>query len=71
VDHQTDVVGELDPDDLQQFAGVVGSDRKDLGRVGVGLEVDDSDGMVAGVENGGIEIPCLRADRWISTSAIS
>jgi hypothetical protein len=43
VDHQVDVIDELEPDDLQQIAGVVGSDRKDLGGIGFGVEVDDSD----------------------------
>lgn len=54
MDHEVDVVGEFKPDDLQQVAGVVGSDGEDLGRIGFVVEIDDSDGMVEGVEDGGI-----------------
>ena len=54
MDHEVGIVGELEPDDLQQIAGVVGSDRKDLGWIGVGLQVDDGENMVEGVEDGGI-----------------
>jgi hypothetical protein len=68
VDHEVDLVGEFEPDDLQQVAGVVGSDRKDLGWVGVGFEVDEGEGMVEGVSNGSVGDSGLRADRWISTS---
>lgn len=68
MDHQVDVVGEFEPDDLQQVAGFVGSDSEDLGWIGVGIEIDDGDGMVKGVADGASSIPCLRADRWISTS---
>ena len=52
--HEVDVVGELKPDDLQQVPGVIWSDGKDLGRVGVGFEVDEGKGMVEGVSNGGV-----------------
>lgn len=52
MDHEVDVVGELDPDDLQEVARMIRSDRKDLGRVGVGFEVDDCDGMVESGESG-------------------
>jgi hypothetical protein len=44
VDHEADVVGEFEPDDLQQIAGMVGSDRKDFGWVCVGFEVDEGEG---------------------------
>ncbi len=54
MDHEIGVVGEFEPNDLKQIAGVVGSDGKDLRRVGVGIEVDDGESMVEGVENGGI-----------------
>ena len=62
MDHEIDVVSELEPDDLKQIARVVGSDRKDLRRVGVGFEIDDGDGMVEGVEDGGIRyaVPARR-----------
>lgn len=59
MDHEVDVVGEFEPDDLQQIAGVVGSDRQNLGRVGVGIEVDDGEGVVQGVEDGGVEYSVL------------
>lgn len=54
MDHELDVVGELKPDDLQQIPGVIRSDRKDPGRVGVGIDIDDRERMVEGVEDGGI-----------------
>lgn len=54
MDHEIDLVGELEPDDLKQIAGVVGSDGKDLRWVGVRVEVDDGEGIVDSVEDGGI-----------------
>ncbi len=54
MNHQIDVVAEFEPDDLQQIAGSVGSDGKNLGWVGFGIEVDDGDGMVEGAEDGSI-----------------
>ena len=54
MDHQVDIVGEFEPDDLQQVPGVVGSDDKHRWRVGVGFEIDHGEGMVEGVENGSL-----------------
>lgn len=54
MDHQVALVGELKPNDLQQIAGVVRSNREDLGWVGFGFEVDDGEGMIEGVEDCGI-----------------
>ena len=34
--------------------GVVGSDCQNVGWVGVGIEVDDGEGNVQGVEDGGV-----------------
>jgi hypothetical protein len=52
MDHEVDIVRELDPDDLQQVPDVVGSDGEDLGWVGIGCEVDDGDGVVERVKDG-------------------
>ena len=49
MDHEAEVVGELEPDDLQQIAGPVRSDCQNRGWVGVGIEVNDGEGMVEGV----------------------
>jgi hypothetical protein len=54
VDHEIDVFGELEPDDLKQIAGMVRTDREDLWRIGVGFQVDDGEGMVESVDDGGI-----------------
>jgi hypothetical protein len=54
VNHEIDVIDKLEPDDLQQVPGGVGSDGEDLGRVGCGVEVDDGDGMVEGMEDGSV-----------------
>jgi hypothetical protein len=54
VDHEIDVVGEFEPKDFQQVASSVGSDSEDLGWVGVGIEIDDSEGIVQGVEDDGV-----------------
>lgn len=54
VDHEPDVVGKLKPDDLQEVPGVIGSDGKHLGWVGLGFEIDDGDDMLEGVENSGV-----------------
>jgi hypothetical protein len=54
VDHEIDVVGEFELDDFQQVASSVGSDGEDLGWVGVGIEIDDSEGIVQGVEDDGV-----------------
>lgn len=52
MDHEVDVVGELEPDDLQKIPSMIGSNSEHLGRVAVWLEVDDRDGMVEGMSNG-------------------
>ena len=39
VDHQCSAV-ELEPDDLDEVAGEVGADSEQLGRVGIGVEVE-------------------------------
>jgi hypothetical protein len=54
VDHEIDLFGELEPDDLRQIAGMVRSDREDLGRIGVEFQVDDGESMVEGVDDGRI-----------------
>jgi len=61
MDDEFGAVGEFEPNDLKQVAGVVGSDGEDLGRVSVGLEVDDGEGMIDGVSIVSSSIPCLRA----------
>ena len=52
MDHEVDIVRELDPDDLQQVPDVVGSNGEDLRWVGIGFEIDNGDGVVERVENG-------------------
>jgi hypothetical protein len=47
-----DIVGEFEPDDLQQVTGAVGLDGKDLWWVGFGFKIDDDEDMVEGVEDG-------------------
>ena len=69
MDHEIDLVCELEPDDLEQIACMVGSDRKDLWWISVGFQVDDGESMVEGMAAS--DTPRLRADRWISTCAIS
>jgi len=44
VDHEVDIVGEFEPDDLEQVADAVGSDGKDLWWVGFGFKIDDGEG---------------------------
>ena len=51
MDDEFGAVGEFEPYDLKQVAGVVGSFGEDLGRVSVGLEVDDGEGMIDGVKD--------------------
>ena len=53
MNHELDVI-ELEPNDLQQVPGVVRSNCKDFRRVGVGFEVDDGEGMVDGLKDGGV-----------------
>ncbi len=52
MDHEIDIVGELEPDDLQQVASAVGPDGKDLSWVGFGFKIDDGEDMVEGVKDG-------------------
>jgi hypothetical protein len=54
VDHEIDVLGEFESDDFQQVASSVGSDSEDLGWVGFGIEIDDGEGIVQGVEDDGV-----------------
>lgn len=53
VDHDG-LVGELEPDDLQQVAGAVGADGQHSGWVAVGLEVDDHDRVFERVDGRGV-----------------
>lgn len=52
MDHETDISGDLDPDDFEEVAGVIRPDCKNLGRIVVGFEVDHSDDVVESVTNG-------------------
>lgn len=52
MDDEFGAVCEFEPHDFEQVAGVVGSDGEDLGRVSVGLEVDDGKGVTEGVTYG-------------------
>ena len=54
MDHDIGIVREFEPDDLQQVPGPVGPDCEHLGWIGVGLEVDDREGMVDAVTDGSI-----------------
>lgn len=54
MDHEIDLIRELEPDDLKQIPGVIGSDSKDLRRVGVRVEVDDGERVIESVEDGAI-----------------
>lgn len=51
MDDEFSAFGEFEPNDLKQVAGVVGSDGEHLGRVSVGFEVDDGEGMIDGVKD--------------------
>lgn len=42
MDHDRRPVGELQPDDLEEVACLVGPERQDTRQIGVGLEVDDT-----------------------------
>ncbi|VAV93161.1 hypothetical protein MNBD_ACTINO01-1010 [hydrothermal vent metagenome] len=52
MDHKIDIVREFKPDDLQEVPGSVGSDCEHLGWIGVGVEIDENEGMVDGVADG-------------------
>lgn len=52
MDHQLDVIRELKPDDFDEVAGGIKTDGKDLRRIGVGFEVDDSERIVDCMPNG-------------------
>ncbi|GMQ97704.1 MAG: hypothetical protein BMS9Abin17_0204 [Acidimicrobiia bacterium] len=52
MDHKIGVVSEFEPDDLQKIPGTVGPDCEHLGRIRVGVEVDEHEGMVDGVADG-------------------
>lgn len=71
MDHEIEPIGELKPNDLKEIAGMVGPDSEDLSRVGVGLRPTTATPWSRAWRMAASGIPCLRADRWISTSAIS
>jgi len=52
MDHEIGIIREFEPDDLQEVSGSIGSDSEHLGWIGVGIEVDDREGMVDGVADG-------------------
>jgi hypothetical protein len=54
VNHELSIISEFEPDDLQQVPGTVRSDGKDLGRVRVGFEVHNGDGVADGVQDVGV-----------------
>ncbi len=55
MDHKIGIVGEFEPDDFEKVPGPVGSDCEHLGWIGVGLEVDECEGMVDGVADGVVD----------------
>lgn len=69
MDHQIDFIGELKPGDLQHVASSVGSDSKDLGWVGFGIEIDDGDGMVEGVADDRI-VDAVLASRPVDSTSM-
>ena len=52
VNHDWCPVGELQPDDLEEAASLVRSDRQDSRWVGVRFEVDDNEGVTDRVDDG-------------------
>ena len=54
VDHKQVLVHEFEQDELEEVASEVRSDGKDLGWVGIGLEVDEDKGIVKGVDDVGV-----------------
>lgn len=58
MDHQVGLL-EFEPDDLEQIPGGIGSDGKHLGWVGVRFEIKNGDGVLEGVTNGCVVVPCL------------
>ena len=67
MDHEVPIVVKLEPDDLKQVRGGVGSDGQDLRWIGVWFEVDHLDCVGDCVKDVGIADACLRAVSWIST----
>ena len=54
MNHELSIIGEFEPDDLQQIPGTVRSDDQDLGRVRVGLEVNNCDGVAEIMQDVGV-----------------
>lgn len=52
MDHDGCSVGELQPDDFEEVAGLVWPDRQDARRVSVRFEVDDDQGVIDRVGDG-------------------
>lgn len=52
MDHQVNVIGELEPDDFDEVAGGIGTDGEHLRRIGARIEIDDSERMVDCMPNG-------------------
>lgn len=61
VDDQEVVVGELEQDDLEEVAGLVGSDDEDLRWISVRFEVHDDERMVDGVAD--VDFGCAVSER--------
>jgi hypothetical protein len=49
VDREQTVVGEFEHDHLEQISSRIGTDRQELGRISVGIEVDHDEGLCGGV----------------------
>ena len=67
VDRQEPIIGQNQDDHLEQVPGSVRADGQFLGRIAVGIEVDDNQRGTSRVTDAASATPCRRAERWIST----
>lgn len=51
MDRHESIVGQFEHDHLQQVSGSVGSDDEDLGRIGVGIDVDHDERTASGMRD--------------------
>ena len=51
MDHELDLLGELEPDDLEEVACRIWPDSEHTGRVGIRVEIDDDESMFGGMED--------------------
>ena len=59
MDHELHILDEYEPDDLEEAAGDVRTDRQDLGRIGIKVKASDDERMRDSMNDGFLAVAVL------------